>query len=188
MSALRFCRRLARDTRGVALIEAVAMFPLLVVVALGTLDLTRLVIVHQRMDRAVSTMADLASRDATVNENLVNQIFEAVREVTEPYDMQDDGIAILSGVTGQANGTARVIWQRSGAGSHAAGSVIGNEGDTANLPSGFTLARDEGTVVAEIFYQFHPLWVPKMILPHEMYFRSFFRPRRSLAVTMEDNN
>jgi hypothetical protein len=66
--------------------------------------------------------------------------------------------------------------------------VIGNEGDTANLPAGFTLAEDEGTVAAEIFYEFHPLWIPEMLVPRELYFRAFFRPRRSLAVTMEDEN
>lgn len=188
MPALRFCRRLLGDNRGVALIEAVAMFPLLVVVVLGTLDLTRLVIIHQRMDRAAATMADLASRDSTVNEELINQIFEAVRQVADPYELQDDGIAIISGVTGQANGTSRVVWQRTGAGTHAAGSVIGDEGDTANLPPNFTLSRDEGTVAAEIFYEFHPLWVPEMFLPRELYFRAFFRPRRSQAVTMEDDD
>jgi hypothetical protein len=177
-------RRLLGDDRGNALMEAVAVFPVLVIVGLGAMDLSRFVVIHQRLDRAAYTLADLATRDSTVTEGLLTQIFDSVEQVAQPYDLGTDGIAILAGLEGQSGGAVRIIWQRTGAGAGGAGSELGNEGDTANLPAGFSLGEGEGAVVAEIFYDFEPLWIPEMIVPREFYFRSFFRPRRSQSVQL----
>ncbi len=173
-----------RDTRGVAFIEVAIFLPVLVMLTLGTLDLARYILINQRMDRAAATLADLTARVEAVTETDVDQIFFSVEQVAQPFELNNDGIAILSSVVGQG-GAPIIDWQRSGVGTLGEASRLGTEGGTADLPDGFTVGDGEGMVAAEIIYSYTSIWLSGLVPARELYFRTFFRPRRSLTVELE---
>ena len=180
----RGVRAFVRGERGIAAVEFAAMMPIVVIFALGTIDLTRYVMAVQKLDRASATLADLTARVETVTEGDVNAIFDAVEQVAQPFDLEGNGIAIISSVVGQGT-FATVDWQRTGAGTGTQTSVIGAEGETAVLPAELVLDAGEGVIVSEILFDFQPDFIPELVIPKEIYFQTFARPRRSLTVTME---
>ena len=55
--------RFARDKKGVATIEFAFLIPLLMLMAFGTFEIGRAVIVHKRLQRATDMVADLVARE-----------------------------------------------------------------------------------------------------------------------------
>ncbi len=177
-------RRFFSDERGNAMVEMAAVLPMMVMVFLGSLEFARYSMLVQKLDRAAVTLADLVSRDETTSTAELAMVFDAVSQITLPFQLDANGVAIISGITGE-DGTPRIQWQQSGAGGLVKGSNLGVQGGVAQLPPDFTLANGEGTVAAEIFFQFTPMWFPDLVDPAELYFRAFFRPRRSTEVVFQ---
>ena len=67
--------------------------------------------------------------------------------------------------------------QRRGGGNKTTASRIGTQGGAATLPSGFTLATNENTIVAEIYYDYRPVVAPRIVAASTNYKVKFNMPR-----------
>lgn len=174
---------LLRDDRGGVLIEVAFIMPLMVTVTLGGVELSRFVLLHQKMERVAATVADLASQAQTMSQNDIDNIMAAVEHVASPFEMATDGVVIISDV-GVTGGTDPVVnWQETGAGSLSATSHLGTAGSVATLPTGFVIANDDDVIVAEVFYNYEPVIIGGVTGPALIYQRSFYRPRLGSLTT-----
>ncbi|MEQ8965140.1 MAG: pilus assembly protein [Azospirillaceae bacterium] len=171
-------RRLARDRRGAIIVELAYALPVFTLLVLGCVELSRYVLLHQKLQRTTVTVADLMTRHASWTEDEITDMFFAVSHVATPFDMATRGIVILSGLTTDSDGDVIVAWQRSGAGGLAAASEIGSAGQQISPPDGLVINDGEVVVVAEVKYDFDPLLVPMLDSEEPLYNRVFFRPRR----------
>jgi Flp pilus assembly protein TadG len=147
-----------RDDRGFAAGEFAMWLPILLLIILGCFEATRYVLIHQKLDRAAAQAADLVGQSDGMTVTQLNAIYDAAVEQMKPYDLDAQGRIIISSVVRPAGETnARVAWQRSH-GPSIGNSAIGNEGADADLPSNFALVESEDVVVAEIFYQYEPVF------------------------------
>lgn len=150
--------RLWRDRRGVSALEFALVAPFLVMLAAGTIEFGRLILLTQKLQNSSFMFADLAARGKSLSEGQLDDIFLAVGSLMQPFDLGDDGTAVITSVTGGVGGTAGVNWQRAGAGTLSVTSLIGQAGGAATLPANLALAEGETLIVTEVFYDFEPIF------------------------------
>ncbi len=168
---------LARCTAGNIAVEFALSVPILLLMMLGSVEVARFVILHQKLDRVATTMSDLVSRAETISESQIADIFTAAAEVAQPFDLDGLGVVIVSAVTNADGEGAVIAWQRSGGGTYSAVSELGVEGDEPNLPDGFEVREGETAIIAEVFYDFSPFLSELIVEPQEIHRTAHHRPR-----------
>jgi Flp pilus assembly protein TadG len=170
----------ARARLGVAgnvAVEFALTLPVLMLLMLGSAEMARFVILHQKIDRVAVTTSDLVARAETIKESELDDIFEAADYVAQPFDLGNLGVVIVSAITNEDGSGATVAWQRSGAGSGTHTSQIGAEGDPATLTADFDVRQGETAIIAEVFYDFEPFLSELIVEPQTLYRRAHHRPR-----------
>jgi Flp pilus assembly protein TadG len=169
----------ARASFGVAgnvAVEFALTLPVLMLLMLGSAEMARFVILHQKVDRVAVTTSDLVARAETIKESELEDIFVAADFVAQPFDLSNLGVVIVSAITNDGSG-ARVAWQRSGAGTASHTSQIGMEGGAATLSADFEVREGETAIIAEVFYDFEPFLSELIVEPQTLYRRAHHRPR-----------
>ncbi len=174
----KFMLRLRKDERGLAFLELAYSVPILVVLLLGGVEISRYVFVHQKLERAAVTMADLLSQAYTVSEGELAGLFEASLYVMAPFDMAGSGYMVASSIASEGGGAATIMWQRTlGNAGGEGGSKFGAEGETAQLPPDFSVREGESTIAAEAYYTYKPLFFDFLLSPKIIQASALFRPR-----------
>jgi Flp pilus assembly protein TadG len=179
-SSLRSPRRrprIARDCAGNTAVEFALCLPVLLLLLLGSAELGRFVLLHQKMDRVATTVADLVARAETISESQLDDIFTAVGQVALPFTIGDLGVVIVTGVS-NLDGTGAVIaWQRAGGGTQSVSSAYGGEGDEPDFPEGFEVREGETAIISEVFYDFAPFLSDMVVEYQTIYRTAHHRPR-----------
>lgn len=158
-------------------VEFALCVPVLLLLMLGSAEMARYIILHQKMDRVATTISDLVARAETVSESDLDDIFTAAGQVAEPFDLTNLGIVIVSSVTNSDGNGPVIAWQRSGGGSYSASSHLGAEGDTPELPPDFVVRQGETAIISEVYYDFTPFLSELIVAPQEVYRNAHHRPR-----------
>lgn len=158
----RILNALARDRRGSILVETAMAVPVLALLLLGGVEITRFVLLNQKLERTSATMADLVSRSVRVFAADLPDLFTAAGFTFEPFDLAGDGRVIVSSIYKTSGTPPRIVWQRAyGAGSGA--SAFGVQGADAVLPAGFEVRTGENVIVSEAFFDFVPLFAGDLV-------------------------
>jgi hypothetical protein len=158
-------------------VEFALALPVLLLLMLGSAELARFVILHQKVDRVAVTTSDLVARAETISEDELIDIFFAADQVAAPFDLANLGVVIVSSITNADGSGATVAWQRSGAGTASHVSQIGLQGDPAILGADFDVREGETAIIAEVFYDFEPFLSELVVEPQTLYRRAHHRPR-----------
>jgi Flp pilus assembly protein TadG len=183
-------RRLWRDRRGVSLVEFALVVPIFSLMILGGTEIARYILLNQKLDRLATQVSDLTSQEVSVTASDLSNIFDASLNVAWPFNIQSNGVVIVSSV-GWTNNRAQVLWQRSCPGSgcswtttQTAASRIGTQGNVATMPTGFTVsATNTNVIVTEVYYTFTPfLW--RFMPAGTLYHIAITRPRLNDLTTI----
>ena len=104
-------RRFARDERGVSAIEFVLIFPLLVGMLAGTVDIGQALTVSRKMNQVASTLGDMTSQQATWTTTDIDAIMAGTATIIEPFDKANLKID-LTVLDIDASLNAKVNWAR----------------------------------------------------------------------------
>lgn len=170
-------RRLLGQDSGIAMVEFALIMPVLLLLVMGGLELSRYVLLHQKLSRLASNAGDLVSRAEKLTVADVNQVFEASQYIVRPFDMNPEGVVVISSVAKQPDNPPIVQWQQQGGGGASATSQIGRSSQPANLPGTFVLRDFQDVIVAEVFYRYEPLIFDDIFPPADLYFIALQRPR-----------
>ncbi len=175
-----------RDRDGSMAVELAFAIPVVLGLILSGVEITRFVLLNQKIERTTATVADLVSQAEALTGADVDALFSAGLFVMDPFDLTQDGDIVVSSIVGE-DGTARVDWQRN-LGQGAAGSRFGTVGGGAVLPAGFSVGDGESVVVAEVFYDYSPMFtggslVDGLVGEKELYGAALFRPRFTSRIT-----
>jgi len=168
---------LARCSAGNISVEFALAVPVLMFLMLGTAEMARFVLLHQKLDRVATTVSDLVARAETISESQIDDIFTAVGQVADPFDLATLGVVIVSSVSNPDGTGATIVWQRTGGGSYSASSELGAEGDTPNLPTDFQVREGETAIISEVYYDFTPFLSELIVEPQVIYRNAHHRPR-----------
>lgn len=165
-----------RSRSGITSVEFALTAPILALLFTSLAETGVYLLLHVKLQHAAVSVADLITRDETVNESTVSDLFEAVPQILKPFSIGADGVVVVSAVGRLGNSPTRVLWQRRGAGPLVRDSDIGAQGDTVSDPQGIPVGPDETVVVAELFYNYQPIVLP-IFGPREIVKHAFYRPR-----------
>lgn len=79
-------KRFRSDERGVSAIEFVLIFPLLVGMLAGTVDIGQALTVSRKMNQVVSTLGDMTSQQSAWTTTDIDAIIAGTATIIEPYD------------------------------------------------------------------------------------------------------
>lgn len=194
--------RFRRDYSGLALMEFALILPVLLLMVFGGIEITRLVLFHQKIDNATSGVANVITQldfDTVPCSELQWARNTLMIEAMRPFDFEDGGSMVISAVEARhANENnpdnnvplqQRVAWQWS---PDTAASLIGTQGAAANgsgWPLSFRRAPNDGgmfhnerVIAVETFYSYTPV-IPflkdlfDLDVENSVYKVAFFRSR-----------
>jgi Flp pilus assembly protein TadG len=104
-------KRFAKDERGVSAIEFVLIFPLLVTMLAGTVDIGQALTVSRKMNQVVSTLGDMTSQQTAWTTTDIDAIIAGTATIIEPFDKADLKIDLVV-LDVNASLAATVNWGR----------------------------------------------------------------------------
>jgi Flp pilus assembly protein TadG len=161
------------DEDGVAMIEAVMLFPPMITLLLGVYDLGNGIMLSQKTITASQVAADLISRNKTMNDANLSDIIDGSKLAFEPYGTTDYGVDIVS-VQFDSNKNPVVLWRRTE-------NMLPNT-EAVNSVKGLS-SSGEGMIIVTVVYKYVPQFAH--FFTGEMDFSevAFSRGRRSATVT-----
>lgn len=188
-------RRLLKDcTSGTAMIEFGLVLPLLMMMLLGTIEISRFAVLNQKIDKIANSMADFVTQGTTVSDANLTSFANTASEIMSPYTYS--GTIVFSSVayvtvspTGACStvGAVCITWQKKKLGALA--SHIGSQGSSPTLPAGYTVASGQDVIAVEAIYNYTP-FVPMTgvlipnLAPHQIYKIAIYKPRQGLLSTL----
>jgi hypothetical protein len=86
-----------RDVKAMAAIEMAFVFPVMVVLYVGLVDVTNLVSINRRVTLTASTLADLVTQiDGSTNMAEIDGIFESARSIFEPHPVDNISLSLFA--------------------------------------------------------------------------------------------
>jgi Flp pilus assembly protein TadG len=93
--AAQFAKRMADDMRGIAAVEFAYIAPIMMIMLLGTVEVSRAVSIDRRFGLVTSTVGDLVAREKTMTAADLNAIYNIVAHIMSPYDSSTLKIAVI---------------------------------------------------------------------------------------------
>lgn len=174
---VRRLRKLLGDRSGSILIELAVAMPVLTLIALGGIEISRFVLLNQKLDRVAASISDLVAQSETISTTDISNLFEAAKFVIKPFELADGGVVIISSVSASDGNPPLVNWQQTGGGALVVASAVGSPGGNATLPPGFTIISGDNVIIAEVFYDYVPWPISGVTSSARLYHRALFRPR-----------
>lgn len=181
-SARAFARRFVRREDGVAAVEMGLLTPLFLLMFCGCAEIAMLVRTHYRAAQMASTVADVIARYKMVTSSDVTSIMNVSSEVMGVASFPPNGKVILSSVATDDKAKAKVAWQCTG-GNLQQISKVGTSGKVATLPGSVVLGAGDNVIVAEVFYQYTPMFGWAVSESTLIYKTALFRPRLGSLTT-----
>ena len=170
-------RRFVVDKSGTNILEFGLILPILAMVFMGTVDIGQLIVANMKIYNAASSMADLVSRDETISNDTLTDLFGAASQVATPFNLGSNGKVIITSVSADTDDDPRIFWQAEDAGGYGAVSVVGTVvGEPATLPATLQVDDQETIIVSEVFYQFEPIF-GLINTGTTIYHSAYYRPR-----------
>lgn len=180
----RAVTRLRRDKSGIAAVEFAMIFPLMLMMFFGMIDVSTGFAVDRKVTMIAQTLSDLASRYTAVQETDVSNFFIIGDAMVTPYDK-----TILLSTVSQiyldpSTKTAKVVWSR--------GDSKLTKGTVVTVPSGLIAMDSSGNwsanqylILGQASYLYKPTigWVVPQAGINLME-SSFTRPRQGTCVAL----
>mgnify|MGYP000878046167 FL=1 len=180
-------RWLRRDVRGAAAVEFALVAPVLLVMLIGAIDVSRAVAINQRVSLVTQMVADLVARETQLTANDVEAIYDIAELAMAPYSTEPLQIAIIPVMSAANDATRTLVYaSKTNRPTYPAGSEL-SACDTYPLTRDF-LAANESVIVVESTYAYQPLWAREVISPANWEKKAYAKPRKALCVGFDGPN
>jgi Flp pilus assembly protein TadG len=182
-------RDLLDDRGGLAAVEFAMIFPMMVVMFFGVVELSSAISVDRKATLVARTLSDLTSQmSSVVNADLVS-FGQAAKAIMTPYPPSPLISSVTEVYVDKTSGVARVQWSQ-GLAIDASGNVTiaptppHKPGDIVALPSTLVVAKGTFVIWSEVSYKYTPV-VGYMLAKTGLTFKdaAFTRPRQVVCVT-----
>lgn len=165
-------KRWMREEGGVAAVEAALLFPVMLTLLLGMIDIGNAILSNQKTITASQVAADLIARKETVSTSDINEAVEAARLAIEPFPTSTFGIDIVS-LRFDDNGAPQVVWRETR-------NMTAN--DNAVASTALIGEPGEGMVIVSVVFRYDPVFAGFVFDEIPMEEVAFVRGRKSPVV------
>jgi Flp pilus assembly protein TadG len=148
MTFIGCIRPLARERRGVALVEFACVLPVLLLMYVGGFQLTDALSCNRKVTISARAVADLTTQNATVTLPQVTAIINASGKIMAPYDIANATVQV-SEIQTDASGKSTVVWSKNNKGGGYA------TGASYNLPANIKV-NGSYIIVGQVTYAYKP--------------------------------
>lgn len=161
-----------------AMAEFALLLPVLMTFFYGCVELTRYVLISQKVEKLAYTVADVASQNQTLSLSDLNSLMAATNDIMQPFTMGANGVVIVTSLY-RADGAANAVvnWRYTGGGTLSSTSKLGATGATPTMPGTFTFDNKENVIAAEVYYRFTPIVSSQFFGTTTVYRAAFYKPR-----------
>ncbi|MBI1866833.1 MAG: pilus assembly protein [Methylocystis sp.] len=146
--ARRRPRQFLGDPRGIAATEFALVLPLALTVLFGAFAVGEAVAISRKVTIATRTVADLISQNVSVSNAYVSTVLKASSAIAAPFPRSDMAI-VVSEVSTNASGKARVVWSKALNGAPLAA------GQTVTLPAAM-VQPNSSLIWGQVNYTYTP--------------------------------
>lgn len=175
-------KRFSRSESGMAAIEMAFIFPVMLVLYFGLVDITNLLSANRRVTLTSSTIADLVTQaPGSVTQSDLDGFFNAASPIMDPFTPASIGLELFGYTVDSGTGNAQLDWQYAQSGT-SCGSAPAPTTEMEDL-----MASGNGLVLARVCYQWQPITgkvagVGSMMVEDQM----ILRPRQSNNIECTD--
>jgi Flp pilus assembly protein TadG len=108
----RLWHRFRKDERAVALVEAAFIFPVMILMYVGSVAVTMGVTTDRKVTLMTRTLGDIVAQSTTVRADEMNDVFNASTSVMYPYDTSNLRMRVSGVLVDGDTQTARVCWSQ----------------------------------------------------------------------------
>jgi Flp pilus assembly protein TadG len=171
-------KRFRKDETGVAAVEFAILFPIMLLLYFGTVEVTMAFLANGRASHVASVVGDLVTQTPSVKQTDMDDIFTVGDSIMKPFPATSLKLRITSITADPSSGTPKVIW------SYAKGLTKSPVGNATGFPAGL-LAASESMIQADVEYTYtSPV---QQTLPNPLTFKTtyYIKPRRSSEVVWD---
>jgi Flp pilus assembly protein TadG len=181
-------RGLLDDRSGLAAVEFAMIFPIMVVMFFGVVELSAAISADRKATLVARTLSDLTSQMGSVADADLTNFGQAAKAIMTPYPPSPLVSSITEVYIDSVSGVARVQWSK-GLTIDTAGNVSiaptapHNQGDVVVLPTTLSAAKGTYVIWSEVSYKYTPA-VGYILAKTGITFKdaAFTRPRLVLCV------
>jgi Flp pilus assembly protein TadG len=177
-------KRWRRDDSGIAAIEFAMIFPMMLVMFFGMIDVSTGFAIDRKVTMISQTLSDLASRYTAVQETDVTNFFTIGDAMMTPYDATIMAATISQIYLDPTSKTGKVVWSRGDA-KMTKGTVVSVPTDLIAKDSSGAWTANQYLILGQVTYLYKPTigWVvPKAGI--NLMESSFTRPRQGSCVAL----
>jgi Flp pilus assembly protein TadG len=187
LGSQRLLCNFARDRRGIAAIEFGYLVPIILIMLVGTVELSRAVSMDRRFGQVTSMVADLVAREEKMSAADVRAIYNIVDKVMSPFDASTLTVSIIPVKASPTNATnTRVYPATTNRPSLPASGAQLAKCSTYALTDGL-VAKGASVIVVETSYVFTPLYVKYILDGATWHDKAYASPRNSCVDFDGDN-
>jgi Flp pilus assembly protein TadG len=184
--SMKTLRRFAKGQHGLAAVEFALVLPLVLLLLLGCFEVPRFVLIYQRIARTAHSVSDLvAQADEPITTAQMQDIFKAGKVIMSPYDVIADGRIYVSSINNPGGAGVKLTWQTDNGGAVGTASKLGTPPTNPatpppapqNLPAAITPLSNEEVLVAEVYYNYKPIFTNLIYSGTQLYVVAYTRPR-----------
>lgn len=177
--------------RGVMFIEFALFLPFLALLLIGGYEVSRYILLTQKMDKVANTLADVISQAETLTVADVDAVLIAINELSWPYEFGSNGRVYITSVEKPVGGATRpavVRWCYTGGGVLEEDTQVGLKDEVASLPDELAMNDRETVIIAEVFFFYRPVIAADLFNQRVLYRLAAYRPRLGALDTLHGSS
>jgi Flp pilus assembly pilin Flp len=179
-------KALGRDVRGIAAVEFAFIAPILLLMLVGAVEITRAVSIDRRFSVVANMVADLVARQSQqLKANDVAAIYDIAELVMSPYDADTLKLSIIPVMAHPANATNVRVYPSAVNRPSFHGGPVPAMCQSYSLTDGM-LAVGESIIVVEASYRFTPLFVGYLMGSRDWTAKALAKPRGLSCVPFDE--
>lgn len=186
LRALAFARRAVRDIGGVAAVEFGYLAPVMMLMLVGTVEVSRAVAMDRRFGLVTSMVADLVAREKSMTAADLNGIYNIVAHVMAPYDASTLKIKVIPVKANPNNATNTLVYAGTTNRPSYHGATLLAKCTTYTLTPGL-VAAGASVIIVETSYNYTPLLTGNIIPASTWTDKAILSPRNSCVDFDNDN-
>lgn len=178
-------RRLAKCVRGIAAVEFAFIAPIMLVMLLGTVEVTRAISIDRRLGVVTTTIADLVSREQQLTSADITAIYDVIAQTLSPFETGPLSISIVP-VKAPRGQTVSYVAPKN-VPSFNGGAQPG-KCQAVPIPAGLIDPAEDASdsvIVVNASYAYKPMFVGMIMGSANWQQQSFSKPRNGNCVDFE---
>jgi Flp pilus assembly protein TadG len=171
-------RKLLRNKQGVAAIEFGLLAPILLLMLLGTIEVSRAVSIDRKFGLVTSVIADLVAREKTITAADVTAMYDVAQHIMKPWDAATLKIAIIPVKANPTNENDTKVYASTTNRPSLNGATQLSKGSAYSLTTGL-LEKGSTVIVVQSQYTYTPLFTQTIIGNMTWNDKAILTPRNS---------